>query len=441
MIMSAGIAQSSMPTLGPAGRMCAIEASQAAKTAAQDTTDWAAVRRQFPIFTEHPELIFFDNASTTQKPSPVIETISHFYGSECSNHGRASYRWSTKAARAIEDARQTVARFLNGDANDIVFTSGATESLNLVASCWGLANLADGDEVMLCYGDHKSAVLPWLNLQRILSQFGKTIKLVPIKIDYMGDYHFDSIRQGVGDRTRLVAISHVHHLHGLDMEVGAVREMVGNEAVITLDASQSIGHTRVDVQELDVDFISFSGHKMFAANGTGVLWSRKSRHSEMSPIRLGGGTRADIVNGKLALNDDVLSLLEGGTSNIPGIMSFADAVGFIQNIGIDAIERRISELTFYLYERMKEVQGIEFAPGSAFCNCTVAYGILSFQLRDIPSTDLSFMLDSENIFVRSGDHCIADKHGEADYLRVSLHVYNTKDEIDRFVEVLKSVSA
>jgi cysteine desulfurase / selenocysteine lyase len=388
--------------------------------------DVADVRNQFPIFSRHPGLVFLDNAATTQKPSSVIDVMDQFYRSECTNAGRASYRWSTRAARSIEAARYRVAQFINAEPEELVFTSGATDSLNMVAQAWGLKNLGDGDEVMLCYEDHKSAVLPWLNLQRVLASFGKHINIVPIRIDSMGDYHFKSIEDGLSRRTRLVAVCHVHHLHGLDMEVNGIRDIVGEDVAISLDASQSVGHMPVDVRALAVDFLSFSGHKMFAANGTVVLWVDNCRQRELGAARVGGGQDTE------GLRD----FFEAGSQNIPGILSMEAAIEFIDSVGIDRIASHVSDLTFYLRDRLQEFQTLEFSPGIGICNCPTGHGILSFRFENIKSSDMAFLLDSENIFVRNGDHCIRRSGDEHDYLRASLHVYNSRADIDRLIEVL-----
>lgn len=418
--------------LQPIAKACAHKVAHALAARQDD------IRSRFPIFANQPEVAFFDNASTSQKPQTVIDCVSEFYSKTCSNAGRAAYRWSTRASQSIEDARAKVAELLNASASEIAFTSGATESLNLVALSWGLNNLRDGDEVMLCYEDHKSAVHPWLNVQRLLKQFGTNITIVPFSMDVMGDYHFDDIRAKVSPRTRVIAICHIHHVYGLDMEVKGVREIVGPDVLISLDASQSVGHTRVDVKHLGVDFLSFSGHKMFAANGSGVLWLHPRVHSQMSPIKVGGGGAGSIVAGSFNCNGTIVQeLLECGTQNIPAIMSLSPAVELIQEYGIDYIEARVSYLTRYLFDRLRLIPDLEFAPGLGRCNCPGGFGIISFSMDNISATDLSFVLDNENIFVRTGDHC-RSKHDEDD-VRVSLHCYNTEDEIDRLIEVLKSL--
>jgi cysteine desulfurase/selenocysteine lyase len=379
--------------------------------------------------------IFFDNAATTQKPAAVLRCVTQFYRQHCANAGRAAYSASTKAAAAIEAARSRVASFINAESDDLVFTSGATDSLNTVALAWGLANLKSGDEILLCFEDHKSAVLPWLNVKSMLSRFGIDISIIGIDLHKDGDYELESIRKKLSPRTRLIALSHVHHLYGLDMEVQQVREIVGKDVLISLDASQSIGHRRVDVKSLGVDFISFSGHKMFAANGVGVLWVDSRLHSQLIAIKTGGATsQGDKDRPK---QRPLTSLLECGTPNIPSILSMVPAIDFIEGLGIEKIESRVSSLSHYARDALATFPGIEFAPGFGRCGCEIGYGIVSFRIEHLATTDLAFLLDSENMQVRTGDHCLSSLKQGADYARISLHVYNTEKEIDRLIEALQ----
>lgn len=395
--------------------------------------DWSKVRAQFPFFKNNPGAIFFDSASTTQKPESVLRAESRFYRRECSNAGRASYANSTRTSARIESARAAVARFINGNAEDIVFTSGATESLNTVALAWGLKNLEDGDEIMVCMQDHKSAVRPWLNLQELLARFGKTINIVPFGIHKEGDYELADIRNGLSPRTRLIALVHVHHVYGMDMEVETIRDIVGGDVLISLDASQSIAHRQIDLNKLKVDFLSFSGHKMFAMNGSGVLWVSPRCRNMLTSIKPGGG---------YAEQNSLQALLESGTPNIPAVLSLESAIAFIEKLGMERIETRLHELTRTLYKEIKDIPGINFSPGYGLCGCPQGFGILSFCFDQASTSDLAFALDAENIMLRSGDHCQTkslDEGGgnEPQYLRASLQIYNTEEEIIELAQVLR----
>lgn len=400
--------------------------------------DTEAVRAQFPVFAENTDTVFFDNASTTQKPSAVIDCINDFYRRQCSNAGRASYSLSTRLSSRIEEARSRVAKFLGAPVDTICFTSGATESLNFVAMGWGLANLKSGDQIMLCPDDHKSAVMPWLNLQATLKRFGIDIEIVPIRLHNEGDYELKSIREGLTERTRLIALSHVHHVYGLDMEIREIRKITGRKVLISLDASQSVGHRSVKVRSLNVDFLSFSGHKMFAANGVGVLYIRKSLLAKMQPVTVGGGmatvgkNAGFVVSGKSAA-----TLLEAGTQNIPAILSLVPALDFIERVGLKVVDDRLSSLTRYLYGKLKSLAGIDFSPGVDRCGCHRGFGIVSFRFEQAATSDLAFLLDAAGILVRTGDHCLWKRGDGDDYIRVSLHIYNTEAEVDRLIELLQ----
>ncbi len=386
------------------------------------TVDWKRVKSKFPIFKERPGYLFFDNASTTQKPKAVIDCIGNFYRHDCANAGRATYQMSTNLDSAIEKARARVGSFIGANSEDVTFTSGATQSLNMVALSWGLKNLKDGDEILLCPDDHKSTVLPWYNLQELLASFGIRICIKSIPLHHEGDYDLSAIAALLSDKTRLLAMTHVHHLYGLDMEVELVRKIVGDKVLISLDASQSVGHKRIDLSTLPVDFLSFSGHKMFASNAVGVLWTKPTIKALMHPVLVGGG-----------------SLKEAGTQNIPAILSMVPAIDLIESIGIDTIAERLSELTKHLYFSLRQnVSGLEFSPGVDRCGCHRGFGIVSFRHESVSSSDIAFLLDSENIMVRTGDHCLGRKSQGDDYIRVSLHVYNNESEIDRLVSVLAS---
>jgi cysteine desulfurase/selenocysteine lyase len=401
--------------------------------------DVSAFRANFPIFGNHPDLIYFDSASTTQKPQVVVDTLLDYYTNQCANSGRASYSWSTQLNRAIEESRAKVAQFINCEVKNLVFTSGATDSLNMAALTYGLNNLEDGDEVMLCPQDHKSAVLPWYNVQAMLKERGKNITIKHFAIHEVGDYDLKSVKEAFSERTRVVAMAHIHHVFGLDMEVSKIREIVGKDVVISLDASQSIGHTTVDAANLDVDFISFSGHKMFAAPGVGGLYINPRVEAKIKPVRLGGQSPVEIKdNGLEFTSKSMHQLIECGTLNIPAILSLGKAVDFISATGIAAIEAQLSDLTVYLWQKLTALPGIVFAPGIGICRCDSGFGIISFRFEQLASLDLTFLLDSEQIFVRAGDHCTQKNNEEDDYLRVSMHAYNTREEVDQLVEVLEA---
>jgi cysteine desulfurase/selenocysteine lyase len=406
--------------------------------------DAGKLRTLFPIFSHAADVIYFDNASTTQKPTTVLQAMEKFYNTSCANAGRASYQWSTLASQQIEETRDALAKFINANSENIIFTAGATDSLNTIALAWGLENLQDGDEIMLCPEDHKSAILPWYNVQRILAKQGKNIAIKTFKIHTVGDYDLKTIKEAVSNKTKLLAMSHIHHVYGLDMEVPEIRKIVGDQVIISLDACQSIGHCQIDVKHLNVNFISFSAHKMFGPNGIGALWINPKLTKEIIPFKLGGKANANIdfsAEGSHQLSFDqnnLPSLLEAGTLNIPAIIGWKPAIELIESLGVANIQNHTGYLLKLLYLALKALPGIDFAPGPGVCGCPDGSSIIAFRFEHIPTMDLAFMLDSENIYVRSGDHCMGiAKASEGDaYIRVSLHAYNTEAEVKHFIEVL-----
>ena len=407
------------------------------EAAEHEDLNLAWVREQFPILQNNVDKIFFDNASTTHKPESVLKAINNFNSSICGNAGRGSYSWSTRLSRAVEESRAKLAGFLNADPHLLAFTQGATDSLNFVASAWGLHNLRDGDEVMLCPGDHQSAILPWYNLQILLARFDISIKIIPFNIHPTGTYDRASLSRALSRRTRVIAMSHIHHVYGMEMDLSEVKKLIPDEVFVSLDVSQSIGHIPIDARALAVDFISFSGHKMFASNGTGALLTSERALAQLWPSKVGAKTKLKKTDTQWQLNNACLAnIAECGTPNLPGILSLAAAVDFMSSISMSRLQTHVSELTKYLAARLKQIPFVEFAPGIGVCDCTRGYGIVSFQFAGANSADIGALLDSEGIYVRTGDHCQGIDEYKSEYIRVSLQVYNTQSEVDRLIEVL-----
>ncbi len=399
------------------------------------------IKDQFPIFRNNPDVVYLDNASTTHKPETVIEVFNKFFRQDCANAGRAIYPSSLRAAQAIENARHDVARFLNANPHEIAFTSGATDSFNTVAWSWGLANLKDGDEILVCPQDHSSAVLPWQNLQKVLADMGKKVSLVPFDIHAVGDYDFRSIKLALSERTRVIALSQIHHVFGVDMEIAEIRKIVGPQVIVSLDACQSVGHVPVDVGELGADFVSFSGHKMFAGSGVGVLFAKAERHGELLPFRCGGQSAPVASEISSQSRAQFISKVESGTPNIPAIASLSKAIDFIENIGLNNIEAHVSALTGDLVKSLSKLPGILFSPGPVTCGCPGGFGILSFRFEQAQSLDVASALADEQIQVRSGMHCRVDTTTSEDFIRVSVHAYNTPEDVQILCESLRAMTA
>jgi cysteine desulfurase/selenocysteine lyase len=402
-------------------------------------TALAKVRAEFPFFAANADVVYLDSAATTQKPSRVIDAVADQLGPSCATVGRSGHRLARSATAMVHAARQEVAAFLGAEPADLAFTSGATESLNIIAFQWGMGNLRDGDEVMVCLDDHAAAVKPWLEVRSRLGEMGVDVSVVPFDSYIHGDYDTSDLASKLSPRTRLVAVSHVHHISGMEMELARLRTIIPADVAISIDAAQSVGHIPVDVRSLGVDFVSFSGHKMFASPGVGALWAHPARRPEMRPARVGAASTGEFRTGR---DDALATIVEAGTPNIVGIRSMLEAVRFIGDLGIERIEARLLELTQRLLSQLRSLPNIRFTPGPAHCPCAVGHGILSFAVQGVSSLDVGFVLDSQSICVRAGGHCLPVPGRDlADAIRVSLHVYNTEQEIDRFVLAMSEIAA
>lgn len=399
------------------------------------------IRSQFEIFSNNQDVIYFDNSATTQRPKCVINSITEYYKEYCANAGRGVYSWANKVSKKVEVVRKKVADFVNCKKEEIIFTTGATHSSNMICYSYAMSNLKDGDEVMVCYTDHKSTVLPWLNLKEILFNFGINIIVREIFVDAEGDYNEDLLIDSMSSKTKIIVLTHIHNVYGLENNIEFLTSQIkhkNKDTLIVLDATQSIGHIKVDIEELRPDFLYFSGHKMFAGNGVGVLYIKKELQEKCRPFMIGGNfNKEESVDKSLTDFDRKSDFFECGTLNFPDIISLGSAIDFINAIDINEISIRLFELTRYLYDKLKEIKEIEFDKGIDKCSCQIGYGIISFRVEGILSSELGDILSDNNIFVRSGRHC--STHDAQETLRISLQIYNTTQEIDIFIDVLKQI--
>jgi cysteine desulfurase/selenocysteine lyase len=386
--------------------------------------DSGVLRRCFPALVTRPEVAYLDSASTAQKPAVVVEAVQRHLSDAAANAGRGTYPWANRVTRELETVRERVARFIGAAGPDeIVFTAGATASLNAVALSWGLTNLGDGDEILYNPLDHASNVEPWRNLARILGRHGTTVRLVPYAVTGAGEADLDDIRGKAGPRTRLITASHLHHVFGSLTTL----EELDLPALRCFDCSQSAGHLPLDVTALGADFAAFSAHKMFGLPGTGVLYAGRRTHPGLAPFLPGGHTGTGMP-----------SLLEGGTQNLAGIVALGAAIEFVEQIGLDAIAVHDRVLTRHLVERLRVIRGVELLPGVAAASCDVGYGIVSFTVDGVSASDVGFIAAADDLYVRTGTHCLPDADGES--VRVSTHVYTGADEIDRFADLIARIA-
>ena len=392
------------------------------------------VRQQFPFFARNPGVLYLDNAATTQKPQCVLDAVQRTLVDRCANAGRGVYRFASQLAREIEETRAAVAAFIGAErAESIYFSSGATESLRTVAEWWGEACLVDGDEVLVCFEDHRSTIVSWLELQDRLAARGIHIVVRSFPLRRHGGPDVEELLALVNERTRVLSLTHVHNVFGNDAPVSKIAAALPERVRISLDASQSVGHIPVSVDE--VDFLSFSAHKMFGITGTGVLWMHPEAYREAVARRGPEAVR------KGSMTDQLRDRLEHRTLNIQGIVALGAAVQFVNAIGIERISERLSMLTGRLLDGLRRIPVIEFLPGPAHWACRCGHGILSFTVPGVSSGDLGFVLDAEGICVRTGGHCAYRREGVGDSVRVSLHLYNTEAEIDYFVRTLDQILA
>ncbi|MFD5799387.1 aminotransferase class V-fold PLP-dependent enzyme [Streptomyces diastatochromogenes] len=381
------------------------------------------LRAQFPIITGHPELAYLDSAATAQKPQAVLDAVRTYLTTTNANAGRGTYTWANRTTDLVEQTRDHVKGFLDDpdpQRSAVHFTSGATEGLRTIARDWLPGLLADGDEIVVPVADHQANISPWLEAREQLAGQGVRVRVLPMPYQQAsGDYDHTALASLAGPRTRFVAATHVHHVYGGDMNIHRIREAVGPDAVICLDAAQSIGHLPVSVAALDVDFVVFSGHKAMALPGSGAVWARRTRGPAFAP---GGWS---------------------GTPNTVGIASLTAALDWLEAAGPDRIERWTVALAARLTEGLRHLDAYEILG----CQTSIAadspvqrrQGIVTFRHRDIDSGDLGFILFSHGFMVRSDSHCQGSAGEKTDSVRVSLHVYNTEEEIDGLLSVLATL--
>ncbi|MEV0222859.1 aminotransferase class V-fold PLP-dependent enzyme [Streptomyces sp. NPDC050704] len=390
-----------------------------------DLRDWQReLRAQFPIITGHPELTYLDSAATAQKPQAVLDAVHTYLTTANANAGRGTYPWANRTTDLVERTRDRVREFLGDPAPErsgVHFTSGTTDGLRTVARDWLTSYLADGDEIVVPDADHRANIEPWLETQRLLARQG--VRVHVRRMPYQpgsGDYDHLALSEPAGRRTRFVAATHVHHVYGGNMNVHRIRQAVGPDAVICLDAAQSVGHLPVSVADLDVDFVVFSGHKALALSGSGAVWARQTRGPAFAP---GGWS---------------------GTPNTAGIASLAAALDWLDAAGTHRIERWTVALAARLTDGLRHLDAYDIlgCPLSLAAGSPVQQrqGIVTFRHRDITSGDLGFILFSHGFMVRSDNHCQGSAGETTGSVRVSLHAYNTPEEIDRLLAVLADLA-
>ncbi len=394
--------------------------------------DIASIRDEFPILHQKVNgypLVYLDSTATSQKPRSVIEAVDSYYREHNSNVHRGVHTLGTRATDLYEGARDKVRRFIHANSTqEVIFTRGTTASLNLVAHSYARANLQEGDEIVLTEMEHHSNIIPW---QQAAKATGATLTYLPMQDD--GTITLEDVRKTISNKTKIVAIAHVSNVLGTMnpiKEIAAIAHEHG--AVIVVDGAQGIPHMKVDVQELDCDFYAFSGHKMLAPTGIGVLYGKKELLEAMEPIEF-GGEMIDFVY----LHDSTWKELpwkfEGGTPIIAGAIGLGAAIDFLDEVGMDKVSEQEEKLTTYAMEQLSSIEGIDiYGPKERAA-------LVTFNLGDVHAHDTATILDSFGIAVRAGHHCaqpLMKKLGVTATARASFYLYNTEEEVNRLVEGL-----
>lgn len=394
-------------------------------------------KKDFPIFrsADYADMVYLDNAATTQRPEAVLEAEKLFYERANANPLRGLYGLAMEATDRYEDARETVRKFLNArSTKEIIFTRNATEALNLVAYSYGCHFLQEGDEILVSIAAHHSNLLPW---QMVAARTGAKLKFLECLPD--GSFPEETVRAMVNEHTKLVAVEAVSNVTGGRNQVELLTKLVHEQGgIIVLDGAQSVPHMPTDVTEMDVDFLAFSGHKMFSAFGIGCLYGKEELLDRMPPF-LSGGEMIEYVTRESATYAELPHKFEAGTVNAGGAVSLAAAIRYIEAIGFEKIQAREEELVRLCFEKMKNLPYVHIL-GSG--RPKEHLGILSFTIDEVHPHDIASILDMDQVYVRAGHHCAQPlmKHLQVpSSARASFAFYNDEEDVERFVESLQKV--
>ena len=398
------------------------------------------IRNDFPLLKRKirgKTLVYFDNAATTLKPRQVIETIVDFYENHYSNVFRGVHTLSQEATDMYEDARETVAKFINArDLREVVFTFNTTDAINAIAYGWGLYHINEGDEIVITIMEHHSNILPWMRLAEL-----KKAKLLYADIKEDGTLNYDQLLNMINEKTKIVAITQMSNVLGTINELSEIVKRAHEiGAIVIVDGAQSVPHMKTDVRALDTDFLVFSGHKMLAPTGIGVLWGKAEVLEEVQPFRLGGGgiKEVDLYS---VVYEDIPLRFEAGTPNIVGAIGLKEAVEYLNRIGMDEVRRHEMELvklTLKLIEEELADKVEVYGP----LDPNIRGGIISYNVKGYDPHLVGTLLDSFGIAVRTGKHCAHPLHrrlGIEGSVRASYYIYNTKEEVEYMIDALKEL--
>ena len=393
--------------------------------------DSRGIKKDFPIL-ENKNIVYLDSSATTQKPIQVINAIEDYYKRYNANPHRGAYSLSIEATEEYENVRSKIAKFINARySEEIIFSKNATESLNLIAYSYGMDNLKKDDEVVLSIMEHHSNLVPWQ----------KVTKLTESKLNYMyinENYEIsdEEIESKITDKTKVVGIMHISNVLGTINDIKKIIKYAHKKgSIVIVDATQSIQHMSIDVQELDADFLVFSGHKMMAPLGIGVLYGKKELLNKMNPFLM-GGDMIEYVYEQETTYAPLPNKFEAGTQNVEGVIGLGAAIDYIEKLGYDNIQKIEKELLDYAMEKLSELDYLELYVTPNSKNHS---GVISFNIKGVHPHDVASILDSEGVCVRSGNHCaqpLLRYMGLDSTCRVSFYIYNTKEDVDKLVSAL-----
>ena len=391
--------------------------------------DAKKLRCDFPVLNDNPNLAYLDNAAMALKPKCVIDAIDNYYSKYGCNVHRGVYQLSYEATNLYEKSREVIANFINAKFEEVVFTRGASQSLNLVASSYGLANLGKGDEVITTELEHHSSNMPWFN---VCKKTGATLKY--IKLNKEGRITVDAFKEVLTNNTKVVAITYVSNVMGYITPIKEIIKLAHEVgAIVTLDGAQAVPHMKVDVKDLDCDFLSFSGHKLCGPTGIGVLYGKLDLLEKMPPIEF-GGDMADTVLLDSQTYKAAPYKFETGTPIIAGAIGLAAACKYIESIGFDNIIKQEKMLRAKAIEELKKIDGV------IIYNESCETGVIAFNLDGIHPHDAASVFDNNDVCIRAGHHCaqlITKKLGTIGTIRASFYFYNREEDIEKFIKAVK----
>ncbi len=399
--------------------------------------DAEKIREDFPIFKRkinNRTLVFLDSASTSQKPKQVIDAIKDYYEQHNANPHRSIYTLCDEATQIYEKARNKVARFINAKSEkEIVFVRNTNEAMNILAYSYAMENLKEGDEILLTIMEHHANIVPWQMLQK------KGVKLKFVDINDDGSLNLNQLNEMITKNTKIVSVTHKSNVLGTVNPVKEIGKIAhDNGSIFVVDGAQSVPNMPVDVSDIDCDFLTFSGHKMLAPMNIGVLYGKSNILEKMEPFMRGSDMIKEVQLTEAVWND-IPWKFEAGTPNVEGAVGFSAAIDYLNKVGLNDIQNHEEELSKYAVEKLNEVKG--FKP---VCNGILKNGVISFNIAGVHSHDVAYILDEFAVAIRSGHMCcqpLMRRLGVQSVARASFYLYNTKEEIDTFIEGLEKVNA